>query len=246
MEDNLDSATEEISVVGRMLRLFHSPGETFEAVARGHSWHDWVIPTLLTAIVVTVAAQITMPLTLEMNREAIEQRMKANAASMSEDDLARQREVMKKMSGFAEASTLVVTPITIFALTFITAGLLLLVGRLVLGGDIKYGQVLAVQGYTSLILILQAIVLTPIRLEKESILIFLGPALFFDKDALSGFFGSMVGMIDIFVLWQVVLGAIGLTVLTRGSFSKALTSMLILWVVYLAMFGGLMSLNQGG
>lgn len=246
MENIPAASSEEIGLVGRMMRLFYAPGETFEAVARGHSWHDWVIPTLLTAIIVTIAAQITLPLTMEMQQTAMEQQLKANAAHMTVEQMEQQRQVSEKMQGVMGALTLVLSPASTFAMTFVTAALLLLVGRYVLGGEIKYGQTLAIQGYTSLILILQVIVLTPIRLEKESILIFLGPALFFDRDALTGVIGGMLGMIDIFVLWQVVVSAIGLTILTRASFSKALGAMLGLWFIYLLLVGGVMSVGRGG
>ena len=88
--------------------------------------------------------------------------------------------------------------------------------------------------------------LTPIRIAKESVLIMLGPGLFFNNDALTGVVGRMLAMVDIFVLWQVVLGAVALTVLTRGSFGKALGSMVGLWVVYLVIFGAITSMGAEG
>jgi hypothetical protein len=53
-------------------------------------------------------------------------------------------------------------------------------------------------------------------------------------------------MVDIFVLWQVVLGAVALTVLTRGSFGKALGSMVGLWVVFLVIFGAINNFMGAG
>ncbi|MBT5141519.1 MAG: hypothetical protein HOM31_02395 [Gemmatimonadetes bacterium] len=74
----------------------------------------------------------------------------------------------------------------------------------------------------------------------------LGPGLFFDNDALTGVAGRMLAMVDIFVLWQVILGAVALTVLTRGSFGKAVGSMLGLWFVYLVIFGAITNMSAGG
>lgn len=242
METSPQAATESrIGLVGRMLRTFYAPGELYEDVARKHSWHDWFLPTLLTAVVMTVAAQITMPLTLEMQREAMKK-------SLAQQELtAEQREnqeaMMEKMQGVTEASTLIITPISIFVLMFITSGIILLAGRYALGGEISYGQVLAMQGYASLILILQVLVLTPIRLEKGTALLFLGPSLFFDKGELTGLVGGMIGIIDIFSIWQSVVVAIGLSALTRASLGKSLTVMGILYLIYIAIFGGLSGLS---
>ena len=68
---------------------------------------------------------------------------------------------MEKMEGVTGAMTLVMTPVSIFAMLFVISGLVLLVGRFIMGGELTYGQVLACEGYISLILVLQAAVLTP-------------------------------------------------------------------------------------
>jgi hypothetical protein len=241
-----DAMNEEIDLVGRMTRLFTAPAETFEAVRIRRSWHDWVIPTLLTAVVATVCAQITMPLLVEQQQEAVEKQMRANEATMTKAQIEQQREIMEMTEGVTGPITLIMTPVSVFIMVFVISGLVLLVGRFIMGGELTYGQVLACEGYISLILVLQAAVLTPIRVAKESVLIMLGPALFFDNDALTGVVGRMLAMVDIFVLWQVVLGAVALTVLTRGSFGKALGSMLGLWVVYLVIFGAIANMGAGG
>ena len=150
------------------------------------------------------------------------------------------------MEGITSATTLVMTPVSVFVMVFVISGLVLLVGRFIMGGELTYGQVLACEGYISLILVLQAVVLTPIRIAKESVLIMLGPGLFFNNDALTGVTGRMLAMVDIFVLWQVVLGAVALTVLTRGSFGKALGSMVGLWVVFLVIFGAINNFMGAG
>ena len=150
------------------------------------------------------------------------------------------------MEGITSATTLVMTPVSVFVMVFVISGLVLLVGRFIMGGELTYGQVLACEGYISLILVLQAVVLTPIRIAKESVLIMLGPGLFFNNDALTGVTGRMLAMVDIFVLWQVILGAVALTVLTRGSFGKALGSMLGLWGVYLVIIGAITNMSAGG
>ena len=38
------SNNDDVGLVGRMLRVFYAPAETFEAVQRDHSHLDWFVP----------------------------------------------------------------------------------------------------------------------------------------------------------------------------------------------------------
>ena len=41
----MEAPQAEMSVVGRMLRVFYAPSETFEAVSEQRSAADWLVPT---------------------------------------------------------------------------------------------------------------------------------------------------------------------------------------------------------
>ena len=102
----------EIGLVGRMIRIFYAPGETFEFLVRKHSAADWLVPAILSAVVVTVTAVLVLPITTELNQEAMQQRMQ----SMS----AEEREVVEQYQtqGIMQASILIVTPIVLFIFLF--------------------------------------------------------------------------------------------------------------------------------
>ena len=46
----MEASQAEMSVVGRMLRVFYTPSQTFEAVAKQHSAADWLVPTAVAAL----------------------------------------------------------------------------------------------------------------------------------------------------------------------------------------------------
>jgi hypothetical protein len=50
---------QEIGIIGRMLRIFYAPGETFEAVAQQRSTVDWLAPAIL-SVAITVGSLVVI------------------------------------------------------------------------------------------------------------------------------------------------------------------------------------------
>ena len=222
----------DIGIVGRMIRVFYAPAETFEAVQRGHSRMDWFIPVLLAALVTVGSQYMTLPVAQKMQAKAV---AAATAGQdLTPEQIAQQREMMAKMSGVTSIGTLVAAPVMIFVMVFAFSGVLLLVGRYALGGDVTYGQMLAVEGYAMVISILQNVVLTPIRQARESLMVTLGPGLFLDKEMLATYVGRLINGIDIFVVWQIVVIGIGLSILARASLGKTLGILFAIWALFVA------------
>jgi hypothetical protein len=242
MEEHVEHV-EEIGLIGRMVRVFHAPGETFEAVGRRHSWQDWVIPLLIVAVAAVISAQMTMPVILKMQQQAVE--TAGEDRNMTEEQRQQQREVMEKMAGLTGVMTMVSTPITMFIMALIFGAIYLLIGRLVLGGELAYTQMLCIHAYTSLITILQLIVLTPLRQAKDEMIVALGPGLLLSDEMLETFVGKMISLVDIFMLWEIAVAAVGLSVLAKAPFGKALTPLLVLWVLYLIGAAALSGLIPG-
>ena len=237
------STHDDVGIVGRIVRVFYAPAETFEAVQRGHSKLDWVVPILLAAIVSVGSTYMTQPIMQKIQSKALAE-MSASK-DMTPEQVAQQREVMKTMSGVTETATLVMVPVMTFVMAFIFAGVLLLIGRFALGGDISYGQMLSLQAYTMLITVPQNIVLTPIRQARESIMVTLGPGLLLDKDLLATYAGRVINGIDIFMIWQVVVTGIGLAILTRAGLGKTLGILFAIWALYLAGAGAMAGFMPG-
>ena len=73
MEATPQMDTEEIGLVGRMIRLFTAPSETFEAVSASHGKSDWLVPTLIMAIVSVVAFTFIGPIVMAESMGAMQE-----------------------------------------------------------------------------------------------------------------------------------------------------------------------------
>ena len=229
----MESPQAEMSVVDRMLRVFYAPSETFEAVAEQRSAADWLVPTIVVAMVVFFSTYVTSPIYV---------------AEMMEQTQQMSAEQSDEMEGAADAiliSTLVAAPIMMFVMLFIGAAIYLLVGKL-LGGLLGYSQCLALVAYTSLIAILQHIVKVPLVLAKETMNVQIGLGMFLSEEAQKSFGGALLSSIDPFVVWMVVIAGLGLSILGQIERSRAYAGVAAITLIFLAIGAFFSTLNPGG
>lgn len=223
----METPQAELSVVGRMSRLFYAPSETFESVAESHSVIDWLLPTFLVAAVLFVSTYLTSPIYVA---EAIEQMP------------AEQRDGAKQA---ILISSLVAAPVMTFVMLFIGAALYLLVGKL-LGGLLGYGHCLAVLAYASLIAIVQHLVKVPLVLANETMNVQVGLGMFLSEEARKGFAGALLSMIDPFVVWMVVVTGLGLSIVGQIERVRAFVSVAVITLLFLSVGAFFSTLNPGG
>lgn len=224
---------QEIGIVGRMLRIFYAPGETFEAVAQHRSTADWLAPALL-SVAITVGALVAIsPVMTEFRLQAIEQQL--------QDMPPEQREMMKSSQGMMEIGTLVAAPIMTFVILFITAGIYLVLGRL-LGGTLQYGQALTINAYAMMITIPQQIIKTPLILAKNTPMIHMGLGLALPEEMLQTFGGRLLASLDPFIIWGIIVVGLGLSIVGQIERSKAYLGAALVavgWLAIAAAMGGL-------
>lgn len=228
----------EIGLVSRMIRIFYAPGETFESLARKRSTADWLVPAILSVVVVTIAAVLVLPVTTELNQEVMQQRMKGMSAE--------EREVVEQYQtqDIMQASTLIVTPIILFIFLFLIAAFYLLMGKL-LGGLLSYGRVLAIVAYGGLITIPQEVVKTLLILTKKTPMVQMGLGLFLSEEALQNFSGRLLSTIDPFVVWSVVITGLGLSIVGQFDRSKAYAGVGVITLIWLSLSSALGGIGSG-
>lgn len=232
----------DIGLVGRMVRVFYAPGETFEAVGQRNTWLDWFVPTLLFLLATLVTIQLTMPLILQAQSDLLQEHLKNLPEAQRQQMLAQ----MQGMQGMTRISTLVGAAVSIFAILFISSGVLLLIARYALEGKVQYGQMLAVWGYASLVGIIGVLVRTPLMLAKDTIGVFTGLGIFVSDEMAKTFAGRLLAGIDLFSFWQFCLIGIGLAILTGVSTRRALVPVLLLWALWILVQASLGGLAKGG
>ena len=227
----MEAPQAEMSVVGRMLRVFYAPSETFEAVSEQRSATDWLVPIIVVAMVVFFSTYVTSPIYVA---EAMEQ--------------MPQQEQSGEMEGARDAiliSTLIAAPVMTFVMLFVGAAIYLLVGKL-LGGLLGYSQCLAIVAYTSLIAILQHVVKTPLVLANETMNVQIGLGMFLSEEAQKSFGGALLSSIDPFVVWMVVIAGLGLSILGQIERSRAYAGVAAITLIFLAIGAFFSTLNPGG
>jgi hypothetical protein len=216
----MEAPQAEMSVVGRMLRVFYAPSETFEAVSEQRSAADWLVPTALVAAVVTVAALLVLPIVTEVGQEAMQLQGK----------------------GAAQMATLIATPITMFIYLLITAALFLVLGKL-LGGLLSYGQALAIMAYAGLVTLPQQGIATLLISAKKTPEVQMGLGLFLSEEALQSFGGRFLASIDPFLVWWTVLVGLGLSIVGKLDRNRAYIGAIVLSLIWIAGFAGFASLG---
>mgnify|MGYP001379093516 FL=1 len=223
MEATPQTDAPEIGLVGRMTRVFYAPGETFASLARKQSTADWLVPMIIGAILAVFIAQQIIPIAIMVSPEM-------------RDMPAEQREMIEKMMGGEEGAVMVgmvTAPISTFVKLFAAAALLLLLVKL-LGGEGTYGQMMAVYAYSSLIGILKAIVVTPLMVSKETMVIQTGLGILFSDELLQTFAGRFLSMFELFIVWQAIVASMGLAIVGKIAFGKALTGVFVVVTVLVA------------
>lgn len=222
------TSVEQIGLAERMLRVFHAPRRTFEAIASGGSFPDWVAPVALVvlfwaahnlAVMSIVAPEI--PATMEgWEQFTEEQRQSATKG-------------LKVWRSHGWISFPLVNSFSSLALV----GLVLLgLCRWVLRVQVTLSQMLTVKAYASLVTIPQWILLTPLVRTGDagaSPLSFTPGALMADPFASP--LGRFLSSLNLFDLWEVGVIGVGLSVMTALTTRRTTGILLVLWLAWIVM-----------
>lgn len=235
MEDPEQEEVEDIGLVGRMVRVFYAPVETFDALRLRRTWLDWFVPVLLVAISGMASAYLVGPIAMEEKMAEMQN---------NPDVSAEQREALagvmeKQQEGPMAILGVVFAPIGSFVGILILAGILLAFSKLALGAEIEYGQMLPVTAYASLIGLLNTIVVLPLMVQKQTLQIHTGLGIFVSDALAKTFLGRLITGVDLFGLWTACVVGIGIAIVGNLPTRKAVTGTLILWGIWIVIKAGL-------
>jgi Yip1-like protein len=228
------------NLLARFIGVITSPRETFASVAASPKWFGMLA---LTTIVIAIFT--TLPMTTEAGRQAaIDQQVtQMQSFGFTVDD--KMYEQLEKGAGRMPYTTgisvLVVSPI--FAV--IIAGILFAVFNAALGGEASFKQVFAVLVHAGAISALSTIFSGLINYFRGSIGSVANLGALLPMLSESSFAGRLLGMIDVFLIWYVVVLAIGLAVLYRRRTQPIAISLLTVYAV-IAVVVALIKSRVGG
>jgi len=198
------------SLVARIIGIIFSPKETFQSVVASPKWFG-----MLAASIVLAAIFASLPLTTPGGKQAwLDKQIETRRAfgQQTDDNVYAQLEKVQPFLPYITAgSVLVITPI----IALIFAGIVFAVLNAGLGGEASFKQVFSVTVHAGVISVLGAVFGGTVNYFRERLdsLTTLGNLLPMLPE--KSFLANFLGAIDVFLIWWLVVLAIGLAVLYR-------------------------------
>lgn len=225
------------SLVARLVGVIFSPRETFAKLVPKAPWVGALaVVTLLTAAgqYAFLSTDVGQTAMVDTQIHQTEIRGGGNITQQQIDGIEKFGPFMK----YVIPGTIVIfSPI----MTFVFAGLYFGVFNALLGGDAKFKQVLAIVTHSGAVNIVQTLFVLPLNYVRESassattLGVFVQS--FLDE---TNFVARVLGMIDLFIVWNLVISAIGLGVLYRRKTGPIFWSLMGVYVVIVLVVAGVM------
>ena len=224
----------------RLIGVIRSPRTTFRAVV---AWPRWV--GLVAVLAGVTAASQALLYQTEVGQVALVDQWERTALAFGQDiDDERYAELQAySRSGplYGVATALANGPV----LTVALAGVIFLMFRPRGGRRVSLSQVLAVTAHASVVLALRQVVSVPVSYAREATGGATSLGLWFPALDVASFAGRFVGALDVFVIWWVVLLAIGVGILygrqgraLAAAFLGVYTGVALLLAVTMTALGG--------
>jgi len=150
-----------------------------------------------------------------------------------------------QMQGPLKYIGFIIGPVFWLIMLVIIAALFYMAGNLMIGGDTSFKKVFAVVAWTGLIGVVSFIIMTLLILSKGTMhgvaldlsILLDTPAIGEEKSVLY----RLLSKFDIFVIWEMILYIIGLSVTYKSTVQKAAVPILGLWAIWIIIsvaFGG--------
>ena len=221
--------TKPDSTGSMFVNIFLEPVRVFRRVKVKPSW---VIPFIISIIVISAGAMLTTPYQMDLQRQMIE-----TNADMQPDEKEQALTGMEMAAPYAHwiglGSALLLTPI----MFFIIVGVLMLMANVIMGGEAPFKQLASVYAWSGIISVLGMIIKTALMLWQGTADVRLSLALLLpSNDVSSPLYSILNGVTDIFFVWQIIVLILGLALIYKFSKGKAAAVVLIPAAVIIGAF----------
>jgi hypothetical protein len=199
-----------LSLPARFIGIVTAPKETFQSVAAHPRWFG-----MLALCTVLIAVCAALPMTTDAGKEATLRQQVEGMESFGMTVSDQQYEGMRRGMAIAPYTTagavLVFTPV----MTLAFAGLMYLVFNVMMGGDATFKQLFAIFAHASVISTLAQLFTGPLNYFRGAVTSATNLAVLLPMVDPKSFAGRVLAMTDLFLIWYVLVLAIGLAVLYR-------------------------------
>jgi len=240
-----DPQPQGMSAAARVTGVLFEPAATFQDIARRPTFLLPMILVILASLVFSVlmGQRVGWDRVIQQRNEMMGQAMQQRMSQMP----AEQREAQEKMQRM-------ITPITTYAgsilgtpiIWLISAGLLMLIVKVMMSVPVTFKQVYSIVAFAAMPIVIQTILkIVVLYLKKPDDFNTMNPLAFnpgaFMDPATGSKFLYVVGVsLDVFIIWSLVLTAVGLKAAggKRLSFTGALVAAFTPWVVFVLLGAG--------
>jgi hypothetical protein len=230
------------NLLARLVGVIFSPRATFERIVARPRWFG-----AMALVFGCLALGQFVLLSTESGQEAMLDQQVRQAERWTGTVTDQDYQTYERMAPYnrflASGATLLLGPIISFAI----AGILLGIFNALLGGNASYKQVLAILSHSGAVQLLQAAFTLPLNYLRESMSGATNLGVFaqaFLDD--TSFAARFLGMIDLFIIWGLIVTAIGLAVLFKRRTSPIFWSLMGVYILIAIGIAGLMQVTSGG
>lgn len=228
--------------VARFFGVLLSPAETFRAVVARPTW----LVVALIVIALTGGSQMWFQSTDVGRQATLDETVRKSEAFGFKMEGAAYDSVRKSIMEPStlrvafSAVTMVVAPFVMWA---VIAGILFLVFAST-GGQAAFKQVFAVVVHSSVVSAVGAAIMTPVNYFRESLSSATNLGVFLPFLPEGNFFARFAGMVDVFVVWWVMVLAIGLAVCYRKKTRNVAVGLFAVYGVIAIAFAAIMAMRS--
>ena len=225
-----------LGLAARFIGIITSPKATFQAVVAHPKWFG-----MLALVTVCVALGAALPMTTEAGKEASlrsqVEGMESFGMTVSDEQYEGMRRGMAIAPYTAGGAVLVFSPI----MTLVFAGILFVVFNVAMGGEASFKQLFAVFVHAGAISALQQLFTGPVNYFRGAVTSATNLAVLMPMVDPKSFLGRVLAMTDLFLIWYVIVLAMGLGVLYRRRTQPIAITLLVVYAVIVLGFAAVMS-----
>ena len=225
---------EKMGFFSRIAGIFFEPRKVFGFLNMKPSW---LIAFIFILVISVIIAEIILPQSLLMQKDIVAKipRLASAPPDVQERILGNITEITTSKRISAAVNEIIFKNLPVL---FLLTSLVYFFGNIIFGGESSYKRVLSVVTYTSFVTVLGAIIKTPLIIVKNSANIKTSLALLMPEGDFTQIRFVLLSFVDIFFIWQLILIAIGLTVLYKFSTGRAYAATIISWLILVLFFSG--------
>jgi hypothetical protein len=228
------------NLVARFIGVFTSPRDTFASVAAHPKWFGMLA---LTTVIVAIFS--ALPMTTDAGRQAAldqqVQQMQSFGMTVNDQMYEQMEKGTARMPYVTGISVLIVSPI----MAVVIAGILFAIFNAAMGGEASFKQVFAILAHAGAISALSTMFSGIVNYFRGSMGSVANLGALLPMLAENSFAGRLLGMVDVFLIWYIVVLAIGLGVLYRRRTQPIAISLLGVYAV-IAIVVALIKSRVGG